>query len=281
MDVDYFTEKSILCNTNMNTEYILRNFLPSADQCQTCAHASVCKWKIKEAESKKKITCLHGLYFLILQKRLWDVVETLLIYRQLKNFHFQPNLTSTPTTFDLHITRTALPWLHEPSHDKVQKQQRPAPSVTLNLVVSMWYFNCMSPQKAAQTCWLLSACLPPSQCHTRLVAAAVCRGATSTLRRNKCTNLGFWMNPNLMQILHTHWVNFGRLEDGVSLMVDQELFFKNIPAQWKRRIAVCFRGTIKPDETAREAAARASSPVQLTVCIPVSFKEAFTMHFPP
>lgn len=75
----------------------------------------------------------------------------------------------------------------------------PAPSITQNLAVWTWSFSCISPQKTAQTCWLLSACLPPPlQCHTGLVAAAVCRGATSTLKKNKCTNFVSWMNPRLV-----------------------------------------------------------------------------------
>ena len=66
-------------------------------------------------------------------------------------------------------------------------------------------------------------------------------------------------------------------------MVDQEAFLKNIPAQWERRIGVWLRRTtaFKHDETGREAAATASSPARLTVCIPASFKAALTKHVSP
>lgn len=82
---------------------------------------------------------------------------------------------------------------------------------------------------------------------------------------------------------HTHWLNFGRQEEEVSLMVDQAVFFKNIPAEWERRIGVWLRRTtaFKHDETGRDAAAGASSLVRLIVSIAASIKASFTMHVSP
>lgn len=148
----------------------------------------------------------------------------------------------------------------------------PAPSITQNLVVNHCKKNC--------TDLLAALCMasPPSYNVTQgLLLQQSGEKQHPPWRKRNAPALGSELIQTSCRSsthTHTHWVNFGRQEEGVSLMVDQELFFKNILAQWKRRICVWFRRTIKPDETGSEAAARASSPVQLTVCIPVSFKSS-------
>lgn len=75
---------------------------------------------------------------------------------------------------------------------------------------------------------------------------------------------------NTLSLAHT--VNFGRQQEEVSLMVEQEIFSRAFLLNGKKE-NWCWelRGTTaaKHDETGGEAAARVSSPVRLTVCFPV------------
>ncbi|KAA8588579.1 hypothetical protein FQN60_009924 [Etheostoma spectabile] len=96
---------------------------------------------------------------------------------------------------------------------------------------------------------------------------------------------GFTANylPLPFEASNMHDEAWGNFNVNIQTLPYLELNNENILAEWERRIGVWLRGTtaFKHDETGSEAAARASSPGQLTVCIQASIEAAFTMHVSP